>query len=113
MKMKQLGFSQFALAWFESYVTNRLQQVYLDKELFFLWAAICTGVPQGSVLRPLLYLLYVNDISAILKNGKVRLYDADLQYYITFRNGCHNGAVLRAEQDFINLVEFPGYHQLQ
>lgn len=112
VKMKQLGFSLSALSWFESYLTNRLQQVCLDKNLFSLWSLICTGVPQGSVLGPLLYLLYVNDISKIFKNGKVRLYADDLQYYITFKTGYHNEAVLRAGEDTTNLVKYASYHNL-
>jgi hypothetical protein len=112
VKMKQLGFSQSALAWFDSYLTNRLQRVCIDRNSFSAWSSISTGVPQGSVLGPLLYLLYVNDISSIFKNGKVRLYADDLQYYITFKIGYQNEAVLKAEEDTNRLVMYAGNHNL-
>jgi hypothetical protein len=111
-KLKHLGFSQSVLAWFDEYLSNRLQQVWIDSNTFSSWAHVGTGVPQGSVLGPLLYILYVNDISLIFKYGKVHLYADDLQYHISFRSGRHNEAVQCATSDAEELSLYARKHNL-
>ena len=59
-KMICLGFKPSVLNWFESYASNRKFLVSLDNA--FLEAGILNcGIPQGSILRPFLYLIYIND----------------------------------------------------
>ena len=65
-KLKRLGISQSIVNWFQTYLHNRYQQAVLEGYTSS-WLPICTGVPQGSILRSLLFLIYTNDIVNYIK----------------------------------------------
>ena len=60
-KLQHYGIRGVALDWFKSYFSNRLQFVQFNG-VYSKKNPICCGVPQGSILAPLLFLLYINDI---------------------------------------------------
>ena len=61
-KLKRLGIHGNRLAWFRSYLTNRTQYIEMNG-IVSETLPIITGVPQGSLLGPTLFLIYINDIS--------------------------------------------------
>ena len=81
-KLKGLGFSEVALSWFWLYICGRSQCVF-SRSSTSKYRNINLGVPQGSVLGPLLFCLYINDLKKHLDNSIVKiLYADDLQIYV-------------------------------
>ena len=61
-----IGFSKHLVNWFQSYLINRTFLVNLGNA-FSQPACVSSGVPQGSILGPLLFLIYINDMSQAVK----------------------------------------------
>ena len=65
-KLYANGFSEHTVNWFKSYLSNRSFLVNLENN-FSQPASVSCGVSQGSILGPLLFLIYVNDMSQAVK----------------------------------------------
>ncbi|KAK0157345.1 hypothetical protein PV328_011098 [Microctonus aethiopoides] len=81
-KLASIGFSSSSLTWIHSYLTGRLQCVDDDAKTRSDWATIDVGVPQGSVLGPILFSLFINDIGVDLLYCKHLVFADDTQIYL-------------------------------
>jgi len=81
-KLHQYGITGKALEWFKSYLEDRTQQVRIND----IWSMLLTteyGVPQGSVLGPLLFIIYINDIVKICsKDCSIKIFADDTLIYV-------------------------------
>ena len=73
-----------ALNWFQSYLTYRKQYVLYNNVQSQILDITC-GVPQGSVLGPLLFLIYVNDIANCLTHSKLIYFADDTTVFLSSR----------------------------
>lgn len=88
-KLHGLGFSSHVLRWLASYLNDRQLAVRDANGDVSAWSSLLTGVPQGSVLGPLLFTLYLTDFRDIPLSCRYHFYADDLQIYTTLRDlGC-------------------------
>lgn len=76
----KFGFSFEATQLIYSYLTERTQCVY-NNGSYSSFNPITSGVPQGSILGPIFFALYINDLPNVLKYCKVHIYADDVQLY--------------------------------
>lgn len=86
---RQFGISDNTLHWFRSYLTDRFQRVVLNG-IAAQWVKVTSGVPQGSILGPVLFLMYVNDLPAECQNSKALLFADDAKIFraISCKSDC-------------------------
>jgi hypothetical protein len=85
-KLKSFGIHGKLLAWIEAYLRNRTQAVKVGNALSG-HASVLSGVPQGSVLGPLLFLIFINDIVDVFGDDlQVKLFADDVKIYVFLDN---------------------------
>ena len=79
-KIEHYGIKNNALEWFKSYLSDRKQYVSLNGVQSDI-KNVNIGIPHGSILGPLLFLIYINDLSQILRTGDQILFADDVTQY--------------------------------
>jgi hypothetical protein len=102
-KLKSFGYNGTLLLWFKNYLHNRKQSVVING-CKSRKSNVTSGVPQGSILGPLLFTYYINDLfSCITSDSSVFLYadDSKIGHCINTLNDC-----LKLQQNLDNLVKW-------
>ena len=107
MKLAAHGIAGNVLKWIENWLSNRTQRVVLNG-CFSEWRDVVSGVPQGSVLGPLLLIIYINDIDVCV-TGKMLKFADDTKIYHTVYS---DEDVSTLQSDLCNLVEWSNEWQM-
>ena len=83
-KLQRSGVSGEALKWFQSFLVGRRQAVTVDGSVSD-FASLHAGVPQGAILSPLLFSIYMNDICTAVSEN-INLFADDTSLYVTDRS---------------------------
>ena len=79
LKLNRHGVDGPLLLWFRNFLKNRQQRVTICGT-FSNWSPVACGVPQGTILRPTLYLLYINDIPNVVTSA-IKIFADDTKIY--------------------------------
>ena len=80
-KLKSYGLSENSVKFLASYLGNRFQRVKIG-DAYSTWLSLCKGVPQGSVLGPLLFNIFLNDLLLLPDNSNINSYADDTQLFL-------------------------------
>lgn len=98
VKLEDVGASPLALQWFRSYLTARSQVVTIGKASSER-LHVASGVPQGSILEPLLFGIYMNDLPSVLQHCSVQCYVDDTKLLLSFRLQDQSRLIAEISQD--------------
>jgi len=106
---KQFLVTQDVVLWTEAFLINRKQRVQVNNQ-FSSWSNVISGIPQGSILGPLLFIIYINDLIDACHNSALFLYadDSKMYKYVTEFKHC-----LALQEDIDNLNQWAGDWKLK
>ena len=89
------------MAWCSDYLSNRFQRTLANNNISQLKPVTC-GVPQGSILGPMLFLLYINDLGNALSKCKVQLYADDTIIYFSHKDVKVASSMVQSDLDCLS-----------
>ena len=85
LKLKSIGFSSHVCEWFESYLTHRCQATVVDNEKSSV-KPVNIGVLRGSIVGPLLFIIYMNNLPNCITSCKISMYVDDTVIYYSSKS---------------------------
>ena len=104
-KARALGFMDSALSLLESYLSDRKQKIKID-ENESEWCDLMNGVPQGSILGPLLFTILLTDIKDVIVNCKHHCYADDTQVYTKCKITEIESCIEKINSDLKSIAQF-------
>ena len=104
-KLQNLDFSQGALDWFQSYLSNRQQCVRIGDAVSKV-LPLEFGVPQGSILGPVLFTICVNDLLSVPKRCLSASYVDDCKLYLSFSPAELPTSILALNEDLTRISQW-------
>ena len=108
-KLNAYGLGGAVGTWFKSYLSDRSQKCYVNGHLSNNRTLLC-GIPQGTILGPLLFLLYINDLPNCLEHSQARMYADDTN--LTFASNNIDDINYYLNQDLANVNKWLIAHRL-
>ena len=100
-KLKYYGVNGTEHDWFKSYLHNRFQICSIYNNMSDSHKITC-GVPQGSILGPLMFIIYVNDMPKCFKDCNVNIYADDTTFYVADTSVDAVSRILQTELEFVH-----------
>ena len=108
-KLEAYGFSLNSLKLLYSYLSNRKQRVRIES-IFSEWIGIVLGVPQGSILGPILFNIFINDMFFFLLETEVCNFADDNTLYIG--DSCLDKVVIKLENDISRVIKWFNFNSM-
>lgn len=105
------GFTETALTLMKNYLSGRAQKVVVGDKQSML-RGITSGVPQGSVLGPLLFSIFINDIFSVCNYARVHAYADDIQLYLSNRVGLTEDLCYKLNEDLTSISNWAKLNNL-
>ncbi len=109
-KLSAYGVSNHSVLILKSYLSNRKQKIKINS-ILSSWADIHKGVPQGSILGPLLFNVFINDIFLFIKNGSLYNYADDNT--LSFSHPDYNTLISTLESESLELIKWFKINKMQ
>ena len=108
LKLKSVGISGKLLVWIEQWLTGRKQSVVLN-DVNSKWRPVLSGVPQGSVLGPILFIIYVNDMDNCVSSNISKFADDTKIFHKASSSEDYD----RLQNDLQRLIEWANLWQME
>lgn len=99
------NFSSTSTKLISTYLSNRHQAVFYNNQ-YSSWLPVVRGVPQGSILGPLLYSMYSNDLPKQLNFMRIQMYADDVQLFIGCKKSSINECITKINSDLSKVFEW-------
>ena len=95
LKLNRYSIGGNMLVWFQNFLTHRKQHVVI-RGICSKWSPVISGTPQGTILGPIFFLIYINDISGRVKS-KIKIFTDDTKIYREIKDPITDTAALQSD----------------